>query len=149
MGASKAVQAASAQKVARAIALKNSGMSWTDVAKRAGYSDRGAACKAVTRELAKRRGEVDHQLEIMREQEGARLDALQATLWPAAEAGNRKAIETILKICDRRCKLYGLDAPTKHEVVTMDAIDAEIARITAELGAHEAGQAAGTQGTPD
>lgn len=36
---------------------------------------------------------------------------------------------------ERKAKLLGLDAPTKHEVVTLDAIDREIARLAAELDA--------------
>lgn len=36
---------------------------------------------------------------------------------------------------ERKAKLLGLDAPTKHEVVTLDAIDREIARLSAELSA--------------
>jgi hypothetical protein len=44
------------------------------------------------------------------------------------------AIDRIVKISERRSKLLGLDAPTKIEVLTLDVIDAEIARLTAELG---------------
>lgn len=45
------------------------------------------------------------------------------------------AIDRLLKISERRAKLYGLDAPTKVQAFTMDAIDAEIARLNAEMGA--------------
>lgn len=38
---------------------------------------------------------------------------------------------------ERKAKLLGLDAPTKHEVVTIDAVDREIARLTGELEAAE------------
>lgn len=41
---------------------------------------------------------------------------------------------------ERKAKLLGLDAPTRHEVVTLDVIDAEIARLTAELGKSESGE---------
>jgi hypothetical protein len=44
------------------------------------------------------------------------------------------AIDRLLKIQDRRAKLLGLDAPAKVEVLTMDAIDAEIRRLEAEVG---------------
>jgi hypothetical protein len=56
-----------------------------------------------------------------------------------------------LKVQDRRARLLGLDAPTKHEVVTLDAVDAEIQRLnaeiarTADLERIEALQAAETQ----
>jgi hypothetical protein len=36
---------------------------------------------------------------------------------------------------ERKAKLPGLDSPSKHQVLTLDAIDAEIGRLTAELAA--------------
>jgi hypothetical protein len=36
---------------------------------------------------------------------------------------------------ERKAKLLGLDAPAKHEVCTLDAITAEIEKLTAELAA--------------
>ena len=60
------------------------------------------------------------------------------------------AIDRLLKIQDRRAKLLCLDAPAKHEVLTLDAIDAEVYRLEAELGlthgGAEAGQAAAAPG---
>ena len=40
----------------------------------------------------------------------------------------------MLAIQDRKAKLFGLDAPTKHEVLTLDAVTAEINRLEAQLG---------------
>ena len=45
-----------------------------------------------------------------------------------------KAIDGLLKVADRRAKLLGLNAPTKHEVITLDSVQMEIRRIEAELG---------------
>jgi len=62
-----------------------------------------------------------------------------------------KAIDGLLKVADRRAKLLGLNAPTKHEVITLDSVQAEIRRLEAQLGeideldAIEA-EAGGTQG---
>ena len=39
---------------------------------------------------------------------------------------------------DKLVALLGLAAPTRHEVLTLDAIDREIARLEAELAAREA-----------
>jgi hypothetical protein len=36
---------------------------------------------------------------------------------------------------ERKSKLLGLDSPSKHEVITLDAINAEIEKLTAELAA--------------
>lgn len=44
-----------------------------------------------------------------------------------------QAIDRALKIQERRAKLLGLDAPAKVEMLTIDAIDAEIRRLQAEL----------------
>lgn len=55
-----------------------------------------------------------------------------------------KAIDRLLRIAERRAKLMGLDAPTRHEVLTIADIDAELARLLAdhpELADGEAGEA--------
>lgn len=48
------------------------------------------------------------------------------------------AIDRLLKIQERRAKLLGLDAPAKVEVLTLDAIDSEIRKLSAELGVDQA-----------
>ncbi len=54
------------------------------------------------------------------------------------------ATDRLLRIMERRAKLEGLDAPERREVLTLDAIDAEIAALTAELGSSsEAGTPSG------
>lgn len=42
-------------------------------------------------------------------------------------------VDRILKIKERRARLLGLDAPTKAEILTVDSVDAEIAKLEAEL----------------
>jgi hypothetical protein len=37
---------------------------------------------------------------------------------------------------ERKARLLGLDSPTKHAVLTLDALDAQIAALEAELGLH-------------
>jgi hypothetical protein len=56
------------------------------------------------------------------------------------------AIDRLLKIQERRAKLLGLDAPARHEVVTLDALDTEIARLSAELGRTAPGEAPAVAG---
>lgn len=49
---------------------------------------------------------------------------------------NRFVLETmdrILKIKERRARLLGLDAPTRAEIVSIDSVDAEIARLEREM----------------
>jgi hypothetical protein len=51
---------------------------------------------------------------------------------PGCDTNGR--ITSSAKRAERRAKLLGLDAPTTREVVMLDAIDAEIERLIAELG---------------
>lgn len=44
-----------------------------------------------------------------------------------------ETVDRILKIKERRAKLLGLDAPVRSEVITIDSIDAEIAKLKQEL----------------
>ncbi len=46
-----------------------------------------------------------------------------------------EAIQTVVKIMERRSKLWGLDAPKRYETLTVDRIDAQIAELEAELAA--------------
>lgn len=69
--------------------------------------------------------------ETMRKQEGESLLLLQRAVFPAALAGDTKAVTACLRIMDRRAKLFGLDAPIK---VAVDAdVDAQIAELAALL----------------
>ena len=73
--------------------------------------------------------------EDMRRVELARLDLYLNVLEPKVATGDLKAIETALKVQDRRAKLLGLDKPILVEVTNpVGSIDAEVARLEAELG---------------
>ena len=52
-----------------------------------------------------------------------------------------KAIDGLLKVSERRGKILGINAPTKHEVITLDIVEAEIRRLESELGAKDDNQA--------
>jgi hypothetical protein len=45
------------------------------------------------------------------------------------DAPTLQAIATIVRLMERRARLLGLDAAQKHEVLTLDTIDAEIRRL--------------------
>jgi hypothetical protein len=155
MVASKAQQAATAERRSKAIRLKIEGHTYTEIAEKLGYSNRASACSDIRRALEKHVIEEGLAVEAWRELELARLDVLQKAIWPEAMEGNPRAIETALKILDRRAKLLGLDSAIKLEVLTIDALDAQIQRLEAELGRHdlaalggEAGEAAEAEGPP-
>lgn len=83
-------------------------------------------------------------------------DELEATCWRELQSNHRlvqngriildldgtpledrrflmEIVDRILKIKERRSRLLGLDAPTRAEVITVDSIDAEIAKLEREL----------------
>lgn len=70
-------------------------------------------------------------------EELALLDRLQRSLLPKAIEGNDRAVQRVLSVMERRARMLGLDQPEKflHQVVTIDVIDAEIARLERELAA--------------
>lgn len=134
MAASKAQQAVTAKRRSDAIQLRLAGADYDTIATRLGYASRGAAYTDINRALEQRMAEQRQSADVLRRQELERLDRLQTGVWVAAVAGDTKSAEVALRIIDRRIKLLGLDAPVKVSVLTMDAIEAEIARLTEELG---------------
>lgn len=134
MPASKAQRAATAQRRRQAIALRLAGADLQTIADRLGYAGRAAVCVDLGRAYDVALAEMTRDAEELRALELARLDRLQAAVWAAAMAGNVRAADTALRVIDRRCRLLGLDAPQRHEVITMTQIEAEIVRLEAELG---------------
>ena len=70
---------------------------------------------------------------------------------PLIDDGPRlQAIDRLIKILNRVAKLRGLDAPQKLEVMTIDAIEAAIADLNAQIAATdpETEAAAGTEEAP-
>jgi len=53
--------------------------------------------------------------EYLKEIELQRLDHLLGALWPAAMTGDCRAVDSCLRVCERRSRLLGLDAPAKIE----------------------------------
>lgn len=146
MAASKAQQAKTANRRRQAIAMRLAGADWDDIANRLGYASRGAACTDVTRAMEKAAAEATRDADVLRHIELARIDRIQVAYWMRALGGREPGTEVVLPpdpdaakvvqwCIDRRCKLLGLDAPTRHEVVTLGAIERAIADLEAQLGA--------------
>jgi len=133
MRASKAQRAATAERRSKAVAMRLAGIDYDTIAARLGYAGRGAAYTDITRALEANVAEQNRNSDVLRQEELQRLDRLQAGVWAAAAAGDTKAVDTALRIIDRRCKLLGLDSPQRVEVISLDAVDAEIRRLNAEL----------------
>jgi hypothetical protein len=119
---------------AKAMRLRSLGWSYQKIADNLGVS-KTAAYKRVQRALAAIPFEA---VEEYRRIEVSRLDqVLEVAMEKALNPDNKAAmfaIDRVLTIMDRRAKLLGLDAPTKNISITMDALDMEIARLSAELG---------------
>jgi hypothetical protein len=72
-------------------------------------------------------------------EELAKIDLLERAIMPAAISGDDKAQARLVQFMDRRARMMGLDKPTQHEhtVITVDAVEAEIARLELEMGRRE------------
>jgi hypothetical protein len=96
-----------------------------------GYSSPDHARKDLKRALEAHRDAEAAEVATYRQQENERLDALLEAAWPRAttpspvfdKEGNQvseeldmRAVDTVLRLMDRRAKLNGLDMPTKAEV---------------------------------
>jgi hypothetical protein len=113
MPASKAQQAATAERRKRAIALKLAGLDYQAIADQLGYADRAAAWVDIDRALKKNLAEEAEQVELLRHVAVQQLNRLQAAVWPKAIKGDTRAAETALRVITQRCKLEGVEAPTQ------------------------------------
>ncbi|MCA9877562.1 MAG: hypothetical protein KC442_07265 [Thermomicrobiales bacterium] len=107
--------------------LRRSGFTLSEIADQLGYAGPSGARRAIETALQKA---LHHEAGALRALEGERLDRLQRALWGKAETGNVGAVEAILKVMERRAKLFGLDVPKQHVVFNEPAL-AEIARRVA------------------
>ena len=103
------------EKANAATKLKLNGYSWDDIAKACGFKNGNSARMQVKVWMQKAiisRGE-EYKAEAI-DLELARLDELQKAVWPAAMAGDTKAVDSVLRVMNHRAKLLGLEeADTK------------------------------------
>ncbi|GAA2034605.1 hypothetical protein GCM10009839_38920 [Catenulispora yoronensis] len=154
---------AGAERDAQAAHLRAQGLSYRQVAEALGYADASGAFKSVQRALSAVPAEAVAELRAV---EAARLDELTRRAWAVVDkthlvvAANGRVVEgpdgqpliddaptlhaldRLLKIAERRARLFGLDAAKKYEVrqqvVTLDAIDAAIADLRRQLDEYPA-----------
>ena len=96
-----------------------------------GYTSPNAARRDLHRALEAHRDEEAAEVSVYRQQENERLDALLEAAWPRAtqpspvfdkernvvgEELDMRAVDTVLRLMDRRAKLNGLDMPVKAEL---------------------------------
>lgn len=167
MPASRAQRAKTAERRRQAVEMRIAGATLDTIAEQLGYADRAAAHKDITRALEANVAELVQPVEVLRETELQRLDVLWADAWAILKREHitvsngrvvfddrtgeplpdhtpvLQAITALLRIQERRAKYLGLDSPVKVEAITIDSIDAAIAKLVAELEADQASEAAG------
>ena len=130
--------AARRQQVA---ALRLARLSQHEIATRLGVSvgTVNSDIAAVREEWAERRAQ-DYGEWVA--EELAILDRLQRTLLPAAIQGDDRSVHRLLNVMDRRARMLGLDQPQRHEhqVITKDALVAEIERLEQEIEARSSAE---------
>jgi predicted DNA-binding protein (UPF0251 family) len=117
-----------------ALRLRSLGWTYQQIADTMGCSKQAASDRCKRALAAIPSDAVDEHRKI----EGERLDFLMKVAMDKVMSGDKGAlfaIDRVLAIQERKARLYGLDAPIKQEVLTLDAVTAEIRRLEAELGA--------------
>ena len=111
------------QKGQEAVKLRQAGATHAQIAKQLGYSSESGAYKAVMRELRETANDHSEGTEAVRQLELNRLDQMLFTLYPQILQGDQGAINTALRIEERRASLLGLDAPKQIEArVRVDVV---------------------------
>lgn len=142
--------------------LRSRGLSFRQIATNLGYENESGAYKAVQRALAAVPVESVDELRCV---QGAQLDALTAKAIEVLESTHYAytqhgdlvlgpdgqplidsmptlhAIDRLIRLAERRAKLMGMDAPSRHEVTTIDYLDAQIRDAAEELARAQAGEA--------
>lgn len=111
----------------RAVSLALAGLTYQQIADDLHISLTGAR-ELVARTLEETR---NHAVDELRDLENARLDRAQAAIWSEVIGGDLKAINTYLRISERRAKMNGLDAPTKVQMAV--SVRQEMERALADL----------------
>lgn len=143
-----------AERDAQAARLMTMAFDYGEIAQQMGYADRSGAFRAVQRALLATVAEPAAHLRVI---EVARLDIALRKAWdvmcarhivvnqgrvvcdpdsgePLTDHGPvLAAINTVIKISESRRKLLGLDAPTRHEVITPEQIEAAVIELSAQL----------------
>lgn len=118
-------------KERQVIEMRRAGATFDDIAHTLGFAHASGAYQAFQRAMS--RTLTNAGTEELRTAEADRLDRLQRAVWVQALNGDLPAVNTVLRIMERRARLLGLDAPLRAEVKVEQhdpaSIDAEVARL--------------------
>lgn len=122
------------EREAEVLKLRRGGLTFDLIAKELGFKHASGAHKAYVNACKRI---IVSDVEEIRNVEAERLDIAQSAIWSRVLRGEIPAIQTLVRIMERRARLFGLDAPTKAQVdiTTYDTstIDAEVQRLVALL----------------
>lgn len=145
---------ARSNKDMEALRLRTTGWSLEAIAEYLGWSSTATVANALRRAvsmMARFAGNEQRLLELQKldEAEAEVWKVLKMTNWAYTHRGDLvfgpdgepvkdsrlvlEAVDRLMKVAERRARLMGLDAPMRAEVLTIDSIDEEIARVEAEL----------------
>lgn len=105
---------ARAERDAKALELRKAGSTFQQIADVCGYANAPRAHEAVTKAIRAIPREAAVEVRAL---ELERLDRLTLAVWDAARNGDRGAIDTVLRLMQRRSRLLGLDlnAPLRDQ----------------------------------
>ena len=126
-----------AHRRTKVVQLRLAGRTLADIGRELGCSPQRVHA-ILTQEMQSAQGLRAETAEELLQLELHRLDTLQAAVWDKALAGDLKAVETALRVIDRRVRLRGLDAPTRSQITVgryVDGLsDAELIEQARRLG---------------
>lgn len=146
--ATKGARERAAERRLNALRLRKAGASYSQIAEALGYS-KTQAYRDIQRALKNIGKEEQEGALELRLLESQRLDELLMPMMRQAKGGSQGAVDRVLRIMERRAKLWGIDAPERAEIRMPDGVAvrakveienddkraAEVLRILAEAGA--------------
>jgi hypothetical protein len=113
-GATSAHRIAEIERRTQALRYRKAGLSYEQIGAQMSIT-RQAAYQLVRKSLDSMQAE---NVESLRTLENERLDDMLRAIYATATKGDTGAIDRILRIMERRAKLWGLDAPVKQDVTS-------------------------------
>ncbi len=104
-----------AERKNRIVELRRAGYLLREIADDVGCSPQYAH-KVIVTHLNALSERLAEDVARLRAQEYERLEAALKAVWPQALEGDLKATDRIIKIMERKAKLFGLDAPARQEL---------------------------------
>lgn len=116
-------------KQALAMRLRIKGYDYSEIARKMGITSENGSQLAYQLVMAGIKAVRHETAEQMREVEITRLDALNSIAWAAIQKASKRgdvkavstAVNSLVRLSDRRAKLMGLDAPVKYDLLMSEA----------------------------